>query len=94
MIILIKEKFHDYEENEWYAETDKLDESNPIDRLIAKACKKSGFSQDVYIEADKYREKYPSDPFWEEPGTSDCGIKVSKSTKPEKIINLTIYFDC
>lgn len=94
MIILIREKFHDHEENEWYADTDKLDANNPIDILIKKACAKKGFSQDVYIDADQYRDKYPDNPFWEEPTTSDCGVKVSKSTKPEKVINLTIYFDC
>lgn len=95
MIILIKEKFHDYEEHEWYADTDKLDENNSIDMLIKQACQKDGFSQDVYIDVNKYRNKYPNDSvFWAEPETSDCGVKVSKSTKPEKLINLTIYFDC
>ena len=63
---------------------------------MLKACKKKGFNQDVYVEVDKYREKEPENEFWfDEPTiTAKASVKLKKDAKPDKIIHLTLYFDC
>lgn len=92
MIILVNEQFHDYEKKKYYIDTDSLDQENPVDLLIMKACKNKSFSQDVFINVDEKRSLGKDSAFWEDP--QPTRKKIQKPDKADKVIDLTIYFDC
>ena len=94
MIIQIIEHFHDYEKQTYFVDTEKFKPENPLDQMVLKACKKKAFMQDIFVDVDKKRDSGENNEFWEEPSLSNCRVKVKKDQKPEKVIDLTLFFDC
>ena len=95
MIVQVHEKFHDYEEQSYYIDTDKLKDDNPVDVLVKEAVGKKAFAQTVHVDVTEKRETEPDEESWEEPGLSgEAKTKLPKATKPEKVVKLSLYFDC
>jgi len=95
MIIQIDEQYHDKEGRTYYVEIERLKAKNPVDVLVSKASQKKAFNQRVYIDVDKKRETEDSEFWWNDPQLSNgVKVKLPKGTKPEKVIKLTLSFDC
>ena len=61
--------------------------------MLLKASKNDSFSQDVYIDVNKERQNGKDLNFWEDPSPTRLKMKTAPS-KPDKLIVLTINFDC
>jgi len=96
MIVHVTERYHDYQAQRYYVDTDDLDSDNPIDKLVLEACEKEGFNQEVYIDVFEKQEAEPHIGFWEDPAADGYlkRIPTKKSTVPEKTVELTIHFNC
>lgn len=93
MIIQVNEQFHDHEEQTYFVETDGLKpESNLVDALVLKACKKNAFNQKVFINVDEKRDE--DEVMWAEPHLTNAKVKLPAGSKPEKVVKLTLFFDC
>ena len=86
MILAVTERFHDYEPNSYYVDTDKLDPKNPVDALVLKKCKTKSKKLSVYIDATDWED--------DDPGISGKAIFKKSPEKIDRALDLTIYFDC
>jgi len=92
MILQVNEQFHDYEERRFFVNSDDLDEKNPVEAMMLKASKDVDFNQDVFINVDEMRENSDDPDFWEDP-VFNRGNE-NHSGRPDKLVKLTLFFDC
>lgn len=87
MIVAVAYQYHDYQLSLRYVDTDKLNEENPVDKVLLKELKKKNPGSCQYVARDE-----------EEPDlTHAAWVKKTPSSEiPQisKAVILEILFDC
>lgn len=101
MIAQVIQKLTSSDEHQsfYFIDTDRLDEGNLIDKVVARACGEKSFNQFVEFNIDEEMSKADDEgrvedfEFWEECRyfkKARIPKKKSDGLKPEKIVHLTL----
>lgn len=93
-MIRVVEQYHDYQPRSYYIDPEKLNSDNYVDSEVLKALKKKGNQVHVGIDAHNWETdpKFNAKKYGE-PGISEAA-KVTEQTIEDRLIWLTIAFDC
>lgn len=89
MILAVLEQFHDYQPAYWIIDTDKLDKTNPVEKLVLEEIKKNKRVLRLNIDGDKLEV--------EDSGFNQSAVigDNNKFVAPiDKVMYLNINFDC
>lgn len=93
MILAVTEQYHDYQPQNYFLDSSKLDPKNAVDLRILDRIKSNKLIVKVHIDATNWE----TDPSFngEEPCVSEAAkVKRKDVSKIDKTVNLSIYFDC
>lgn len=98
MFILITEFYDDHEPYKYYVDSTKLDvKGSVLDKMLASTIKKKSFTQEIYIDVEQMREKYPNSSDFEDgerPGFTgaSCKQRLPKGQTVEKHVDFHISY--
>lgn len=96
MIILITESYGNEPKNEYYVESNELDDNNPLDRKIKRECSSNKFTNTVFVNANYERTLFCADKiFWANPHPTRKKIEINKQVgfRPDKHVKLIVCFE-
>lgn len=98
MFVLITEFYDDHEPDKYYVDSTKLDvKGSVLDKMLADVLKKKSFTQEIYIDVEQMREKYPDSADFEDgerPGFTGaaCKQRLPKGQTVEKHVDFHISY--